>query len=168
MRMTRRVFMAIALSLVVAAPSTFAAGEADKVAVVDFAKIFQQMPETKQAQATMQVAAAPVQKEITRLNQDYQKSLNAYKAAKPAAKAQKESDVSQKAQALQKYQQEQGAIIQKKEQELIVPIQDKIKAAVKSIAQKEGFGLVLDKGVYVWGTPEHDLTFKVMDQLNIK
>ncbi|MEI8033680.1 MAG: OmpH family outer membrane protein [Chlorobiaceae bacterium] len=168
MRLTRRVLMAAVLSLAMATSSSFAAQDAAKVAVVDFAKIFQQMPETKQAQTTMQTAAAPVQKEIGRLNQEYQKAVASYKSAKPATKDQKEKDLNLKAQALQKYQQEQGALMQKKEQELIAPIQDKIKGAISSIAQKEGFSLVLDKSVQVWGTPDHDLTFKVMDQLNIK
>jgi len=39
---------------------------------------------------------------------------------------------------------------------------------VQAQAQKDGFSLVLDKSVMVYGSQEHDLTAKVMNQLNIK
>jgi outer membrane protein len=170
---SRRVILAVALCLVLVAPSSMAATQdAGKVGVVDFGKIIQQMPETKQAEASLQATTAPLQKELARLNMEYQKAVAAYRqqpANTPkAARDQKERDVNMKAQALQKYQQEQGSAVEKKQQELLNPIREKVLTAVKSIAQKDGFTLVLDKGAQVYGTPDHDLTFKVMNQLNIK
>ena len=170
---SRRVILAVALSLLLIAPPSMAATQdAGKVGVVDYGKIIQQMPETKQAETTLQATAAPLQKELARLNMEYQKAVAAYRqlpaTTAKAARDQKERDVHLKAQALQKYQQEQGPAVEKKQQELLTPIRDKVLAAVKSIAQKEGFTLVLDKGIQVYGTADHDLTFKVLNQLNIK
>jgi outer membrane protein len=170
---SRKVFLAAALSLLLVAPSTFAAtSEGGKIGVVDFGKIIQQLPETKQAETTLQATAAPLQKEIARLNTEYQKSVAAYRqlpaSASKAIRDQKERDVNLKGQALQKYQQEQGGAVEKKQQELLTPIRDKVLSAVKAIAQQDGFTLVLDKGAQVYGATELDLTFKVLDKLNIK
>jgi len=88
-----------------------------------------------------------------------------------AARDQKEKELNVKGQAVQKYQQDKfgrGGVVDKKEQELIAPIRQKALGAVQTIAQKEGFTLVIDKSVLVYGAAEQDLTFKVMNQLNIK
>jgi len=87
------------------------------------------------------------------------------------AREQKEKELNLQGQAVEKYQQEQfgrGGVVEKKQQELLIPIRQKVLAAVESIAQKEGSSLVLEKSIAVYVTPENDLTFKVMNQLNIK
>jgi outer membrane protein len=175
MTMSRRIIMAVALSLVLVAPRSFAAQESGKVGVVDSGKILQQLPETKQAETTLQTTATPLQKELDRLNQDYQKSVAAYRqqaaSLTKAARDQKEKELSLKGQAVEKYQQEKfgrGGIIEKKQQELLIPIRQKVLTAIESIAKKEGITLVMEKSASVYVAPEHDLTFKVMNQLNIK
>jgi len=175
MTLSRRIIMAVALSLVLAAPRSFAAQDSGKVGVVDSGKILQQLPETKQAEATLQSTAAPLQKELDRLNQDYQKSVAAYRqqaaSLTKAARDQKEKELSQKGQALEKYQQEKfgrGGIIEKKQQELLIPIRQKVLSSIESIAKKEGITLVIEKSASVYVTQDHDLTFKVMNELNIK
>ena len=154
LNMSRRIIMAVALSLVVAAPQSFAAQEAAKVSVVDSGKILQQLPETKQAEATLQTTVAPLQKELERMNKDYQKSVADYRQKAgswtKAVKEQKEKDLTLKGQAVEKYQQEnfgRGGVVEKKQQELLIPIRQKVLAAVESIAQKEGFSLVLEKSL---------------------
>ena len=175
MNVCRRIIMAVALSLVLVAPQSFAAQESGKVGVVDSGKILQQLPETKQAEATLQATAAPLQKELDRMNQEYQKSVAAYRqqaaSLSKSARDQKEKDLNLKGQALERYQQEKfgrGGIIEKKQQELLIPIRQKVLASIESIAKKEGVTLVLEKSASVYVTPEQDLTFKVMNELNIK
>ncbi len=175
LNISRRIIMAVALSLVLAAPQSFAAQEAGKVSVVDSGKILQQLPETKQAEVTLQATVAPLQKELERMNKDYQKLVADYRkkagSMTKTAREQKEKELNLKGQAVEKYQQEQfgrGGVVEKQQQELLIPIRQKVLAAVESIAQKEGFSLVLEKSIAVYVTPENDLTFKVMNQLNIK
>ncbi len=175
MTMSRRIIMAVALSLVLVAPRSFAAQDSGKVGVVDSGKILQQLPETKQAEATLQSTAAPLQKELDRLTQDYQKSVAAYRqqaaSLTKAARDQKEKELNLKGQALEKYQQEKfgrGSIMEKKQQELLIPIRQKVLSAIESIAKNEGITVVIEKSASVYVTPEHDLTFKVMNHLNIK
>jgi outer membrane protein len=174
--MSRRIIMAVVLSLVLVAPQSFAATpESGKVGVVDTGKILQLLPETKQAESTLQATASPLQKELDRLNKDYQKSVAAYRqqaaSLTKAVRDQKEKELNLKGQAIEKYQQEKfgrGGIIEKKQQELLVPIRQKVLSAIESIAKKEGITLVIEKSAAVYVTPDHDVTFKVMNQLNIK
>ncbi len=174
--MSRRIFMTAALSLVLVPPQTFAITQAGtKVSVVDSGKILQQLPETKQAEESLQAIAAPLQKELNRMNVDYQQSVAAYqqKAASltRTVRDQKEKELKLKAQTLEKYQQEhfgRSGTIETKQQELFLPIRKKVLAAVESIAIQEEVTLVLEKNSSIYVTTENDLTFKVLDKLNIK
>ena len=175
MNMSRRIIMAVALSLVLAAPQSFAAQEAGKISVVDSGKILQQLPETKQAEVTLQTTVAPLQKELERMNRDYQKSVADYRQKAGSltknVREQKEKELNRKGQAVEKYQQEnfgRGGVVEKKQQELLIPIRQKVLAAVESIAQKEGFSLVLEKSIDVDVTPDNDLSFNVLIHLYIK
>ncbi len=175
MNMSRRIVMAVGLSMMLVAPQSFAAQESSKVSVVDSGKILQQLPETKQAEATLQATAAPLQKELERMQLDYQKSVAAYRQqaasmTKPARDV-REKELGIKGRALEKYQQDnfgRGGVVERKQQELLIPIRQKVLAAVESVAQTEGFTLVLEKNIAIYVAPANDLTFKVMNQLNIK
>ncbi|MBV5302934.1 MAG: OmpH family outer membrane protein [Chlorobium sp.] len=176
MNISRRIIMAAALGLVLVTPQSFAVTQVGtKVSVVDSGKILQQLPETKQAEESLQAIATPLQKELNRMNVDYQQSVAAYqqKAASltKTMREQKEKELKLKAQALEKYQQDnfgRGGTIETKQQELFVPIRKKVLAAVESIATQEGVTLVLEKNSSIYVTTENDLTFKVLDKLNIK
>jgi len=172
MKQCRRLAAGLMLSIVVAVPSLQAAPAAGKVGVFDAQRIFQQMNGPRKAEAAMKAAAAPVEKEFQRQQAELQKSAEAYRAAQagmnPQTRALKEKDLNLKAQALQKYQQEKGAELNAKRKELLVPVQQKLDTAIQTVARNEGYSLVLDKQAMIYGTPESDLTFKVMNQLNIK
>lgn len=175
MTKSRRIIIGIVTSFVFAVPQTFAAQGAEKVGIVDAEKIMQLMPETKQAKAALDATIAPLQKELERMQVEYQKAVGAYKQqaasmAKPARDL-KEKELIQKGQAIEKYQIEKfgrGGVVEKKQQELLAPIRQKESAAIEAIAQQDGYGVVIDKNVALYVLPEHDLTYKVMNRLNIK
>ncbi|TLU84295.1 MAG: OmpH family outer membrane protein [Chlorobium sp.] len=171
-----RIVMLAVLSIMLTAPQSFAAtSTTQKVGVVDSGSILQRLPETKQAEALLQGTVAPLQQELERLNQDYQQSSAAYRqhfaSMKKTARDQKEKELALTAQSLQKYNQDKfgpGGVVEKKQQELLAPIRKKVLGAIESIARQEGFEIVLEKNISLYVTPEYDLTYKVMNQLNIK
>ncbi len=175
MNVTRRAAMAVALGFVLAAPQTFAAQSAEKVGVVDSGKILERLPETKQAEASMKAFVGPLQQELDRMQQNYQKAVLAYRQqagsmTKPARDA-KEKELTLQGQSIEKYQQEKfgrGGVVEKKQQEILTPIRQKVLGSIEAIARQEGVGIVIEKNVSLYATPELDLTFKVMNQLNIK
>lgn len=167
-----RIVTAIALGVLLVSPPVFSAQGAERVGIVDSGKILRLMPETRQAETTLQATATPVRKELDRMNQDLKNSIASYEQQKgtlaKAIRAQKEKELSVKAQSFQKYQQVNSDALEKKKQALFLPIRQKILNTIMSVAQKNGFSVVLEKGASLFVTPDHDLTFQVMTQLHIK
>ena len=167
-----RIITPVLLSIGLLAPIPLVAEAAERVGIVDSGKILQQMPETKQAETTLQSTAIPLRKELERMNLDLKNSIASYEQQKgtlaQAARTQKEKELTLKAQAIQKYQQVNSTVLEKKKQALFLPIRQKILTAIMSIAQKNGFSVVLEKGASLYVTADHDLTVPVMTQLHIK
>ncbi|MEI7824402.1 MAG: OmpH family outer membrane protein [Chlorobiaceae bacterium] len=163
---------AIALGMLLVSPPVFSAQGAERVGIVDSGKILRLMPETRQAETTLQATATPLRKELDRMGLDLKNSIASYEQQKgslaKAIRAQKEKELSLKAQNIQKYQQVNSSVLEKKKQALFLPIRQKIQNAIMSIAQKNGFSVVLEKGAALYVTPDHDLTLQVMTQLHIK
>ncbi|NTV02724.1 MAG: OmpH family outer membrane protein [Chlorobiaceae bacterium] len=165
--LSRRFIPAIAFCMMVAAPGAFAASGSQKIGVIDYGKIFQQMPETKAADQSLQAARNQTNSELSKLQSTLQNAVQAYqKAGKPNAT--KEKELRAQDENFRKAVAEKQGALAKKEQDLVAPIRQKIDAAVESIAKKEGYNMIFDKGARVYGDAEFDITFKVMDQLNIK
>lgn len=173
MAICRRTVLVAIAGFVVAIPSLQAAPvSAGKVGVVDIQNIFQQMPEAKQADATLKATAAPFRKEFDRQQAELQKEAGAFSSEGPSmskqARALKVKDLNLKSQALQEYQQEKMALMSAKRKELYTYVQKKLEAAVKTVADREGYSLVLDRQAMVYGASDDDLTIRVMSQLGIK
>jgi outer membrane protein len=172
---SRRAAMAVVLGFVLAAPQTYAAQSTEKVGVVDSGKILERLPETKQAEASMKAFVGPLQQEFERMQQNYQRGVATYRqqaaSMTKTARDQKEKELTLQGESLEKYQQEKfgrGGVVEKKQQELLTPIRQKVLGTIETIARQEGYGMVIEKNISLYVTPELDLTFKVMNQLNIK
>jgi outer membrane protein len=164
---SRRIVPAVAFCMMVATPGAFAASGSQKIGVIDYGKIFQQMPETKAAEQNLQTARNQTNAELSKLQSALQNAVQAYqKGGKPNAA--KEKELKAQDENFRKTVADRQNLLAKKEQDLIAPIRQKIDATVESVARKEGYNLIFDKAVRVYGDAEYDITFKVMDQLNIK
>jgi outer membrane protein len=163
-----RVVTAIALCMLVSIPGAFAAsGSPQKIGVVDYGKIFQQMPETKSADQALLAARNQTNSDLSKMQASLQSAIQAYqKAGKPNPA--KEKTLRDQEESFRKTVSDKQNALAKKEQDLIAPIRQKIDSAIESIAKKDGYSMIFEKGARVYGDAEYDITFKVMDQLNIK
>lgn len=108
--------------------TTYAAGAvASNVGIVNYQLLMSQHPDTAKAQETMDAAIAQ---------------------AKSDFDSQSANMNDQDKQAL--YQQFQQKLEQKK-QELLVPINDKVMAVVRSVAEAKGLTVIVDKGSIIYG-----------------
>jgi len=114
---------------------TYAAAPAANIGYVDFQLLMSQHPDTAAANTTMQAAVDQAKKDFD-------------------AKAASMND--QDKQALYNQLQQQLA---DKQQQLFVPIRDKVLAAVKQVADSKGLTIVVDKGVAIYGG--QDITTEV-------
>ena len=120
-----------------------------KVAHVDFQTLISQMPEFIEAQAQLQKLQNTYQTDLEQSAKEYQTKLQTY-----TADAQNQTDATNQArqkelagmeQNLQQYQQSAAQDVQKKQNDLIVPISEKARAAINKIAMSLGYEYVIDK-----------------------
>ncbi|NTU58181.1 MAG: OmpH family outer membrane protein [Chlorobiaceae bacterium] len=168
---SRTMLMAVSLGMFISAPSASAADVAGKIGVVDYGRIFQQMPETKSAEQAMLTARNQTSNELNKLQTALQNDVQNYlklKQKNGKGEPAKEKELQGREEKLRKLAAEKQTGLVKKEQELVAPIRQKIDGAVESIAKKDGYSMIFDRNVRVYGDAQSDITFKVLDQLNIK
>ncbi|NTU52474.1 MAG: OmpH family outer membrane protein [Chlorobiaceae bacterium] len=165
--MLRSLFIALSLGMFFSAPRTVAAENVQKIGVVDFGRIFQMMPETKAADQTLQTMKNQSSAELSKQQAAFQQAVQAYQKT-GKQNAAKEKDLRAQQENLQKSAMEKQNLLARKEQELVAPIRQKIEATVASISTKDGYSMIFDKNIRVYGDEQSDITYKVLDQLNIK
>lgn len=142
-----------------------------KVGFVNATSIFEQFSAAKEAQAAYE-------KEMTDLGNQVDVMEREIKAFADTLETRKylfsEDRLREKQQELQKRQDDYVRFRQdaemraaKRNEELTRPIVTAIEEAARSVAEKEGFDLVLDSaaGIVVYSKPELDLTDKVLQSL---
>lgn len=172
MSLTYTMITTLVLSLFISIPSAVAAPGSQKTGVVDVSKVISQMPETKKAENILKATSSQWEQSFKKMKTSYETALAGYqKKAKGMTKAQreqKEKELSQKLKELQKFQMDKfgpGGALDKKKAELFAPIRQKLIKTVQTIAQKEGFSVILDKQALIWGDSAHDITFKVINKI---
>ncbi len=168
---TRVLFMALLLGAFFTSHPAIAADGAQKIGVVDYGRIFQMMPETKAAERSMQTAKMQSSQELGKMKSSLQAAIQTYLQKKKKtgkADAAQERALQGREENLRKVAAQKSQALAQKEQTLILPIRQKIDAAVAMIAKKEGYNMIFDKNVRVYGDAQSDITYKVLDQLKIK
>lgn len=168
-------FVTALLSLFLLAGTAFGQGT-QKIGYVDTEKLIQQMPEAKQAEATLKKLTDQWEAEFGRLKKDYEDSIADYERKKTtmaaAAKQKREEELMKKGQTLQEFQVKKlgrGGELERKQAELLKPIRDKAMKAIEKVGKQLGYSIILDKGgmvsIVLYGDKANDITFKVLDEL---
>jgi outer membrane protein len=118
-----------------------------KVGYADIEYIFSQMPEFKTMEAELQSLQTQLKKQYDAKVAEYQKKLKEYQefgATVPdAVKQNSERELQQLGQNIQKLEQDSQADLQRKQSQLLEPIQVKIGKAIEDMAKENGFSFVL-------------------------
>jgi outer membrane protein len=164
--------LVVILSLILAANiSAFA----QKFAYVDTEYILGQIPEYKAAQSELDKVSVQWQKEIEAKYSEIDKMYKAYQAEQilltEDMKKKREADIVAKEKEAKELQKQKFGVdgeLFKKRQELVKPIQDKVYAAVKSIAEKGTYSAVFDKAsdlTMLYVSPKLDKSDAVLEQM---
>lgn len=130
--------------------STFSV-QAQRVAVVDIARILENMPEYKTAQKQLDELSATWRQEVNSEMDKIKGMYNKYQAELPLLneemKKKREEEITSKEKQVRDLQKErfgtEGTLFVK--EELVKPIQDKVYKAIDDYAKERGYDLVLDK-----------------------
>ncbi|MGB3946850.1 MAG: OmpH family outer membrane protein [Bacteroidia bacterium] len=154
--------------------STFA----QKFAYVDTEYILGQIPEYKAAQGELDKVSVQWQKEVEAKYAEIDKMYKAYQAEQilltEDMKKKREGDIIAKEKEAKDLQKQRFGVdgeLFKKRQELVKPIQDRVYAAVKTVAEKGTYSAIFDKSsdlTMLYVSSKLDKSDAVLEQLGYK
>ena len=149
--------------------------QAQKFALVDMEYILGNIPAYEQANKQIESASKQWQAEVDKLAQEAKQLFSAYQAKvetmSKADRQKSEEAVIAKEKAAsdlrRKYFGPEGEL-QKKQQQLLQPIEDQVYEAVKTIATRRGYAAVIDRASassILFASPDIDISDEVLDQM---
>lgn len=171
----KKIFLLIAVCFV----TVFSAqNQAAKFGYVDTDYIMSQIPEYKAAQTELDKTSVQWQKEIETKYLEIDKLYKAFQAdailLTDDMKKKRENEIINKEKEVKDLQKQRFGVdgeLFKKRQELVKPLQDKVYNAIKSVAEKNGLGFILDKSGQVsilYANSKYDKSDDVLTLLGYK
>lgn len=146
-----------------------------KLGYVNPMEIFNVMPEKATAETTLKTASDKYETEYKNLQTAFQKKLDDYdKADKDATtpqaiKDRHQQELQEEYQKIQNFQQTAAQDLQRQQEQLLAPIQQKLQDAIKAVGAEGGYTFIYDTSSLLYvGTGAEDLTAKVKAKLGIK
>jgi outer membrane protein len=148
-----------------------AAGE--KVGYIEIEKVISEMPEAKPIKDKLEKEARTAQSDLEKMQKEIKDSYEEYERKKammrPDEQKKKEEELQGKMQQLQQQGVSKREALQKREAELLKPVEEKISKTIEKIAQAQGYSIILNKGgvanTVLYGDKSNNLTFKLIDAL---
>ena len=146
-----------------------------KLGYVNPMEIFNVMPEKATAESTLKTASEKYETEFKNLQTALQKKASDYEAADKdattpqAIKDRHMQELQEEYQKIQNFQQTASQDIQRQQDQLLAPIQQKLQDAIKAVGAEGGYTFIYDTSSILYvGTGAEDLTAKVKAKLGIK
>lgn len=119
-----------------------------KIGYAEWEYIFGQMPEYKQIDNELKTHGAQLENQLKAKYTEYQTklaTLNGMPATTPEAiKKDKESELAQLQESIQKFQQDAQTSLQKKQTDLMAPVYTKVGKAIEEVARENGFSFIIN------------------------
>ncbi len=154
---------------------------AQKFGHIDTQNVIDGMPENKTAQEALEAEGKKIETQYQAMVTEYQSKLQAYQEniqladAAPekwstAIRSDKEQELMQLQERIQRFQESAQQSLQQKRSELFKPVMDKFDAAVKKVASTGGFVYVFDKNsvLFINEAISTDVTADVKKELGIQ
>lgn len=147
--------------------------KAQKFGYVNSQEILANMPEVKQAEATLEALQKQLQKKLqdgmTKLQQDYVVIQQKVERGELSPKQQEEEAKKLQDRQTQLAQEEQGMVeqIQKKRSDELSPILEKVNKAIADVAKEDGYQFIFEQGVLLYYDESQDVSAKVKAKLNM-
>lgn len=143
-----------------------------KIAIVNTAEVMQAMPEVADMQKQMQAMEAEYQKELKVMSDEYEKKYSAFIAQQDSLteniklrRMQELEDIQQRSQNFIQVSQQD---FQKKQTELMTPIQEKLRNAITAVGKENGYLYILDPQIVLFKSDAAiDATAQVRAKLGI-
>lgn len=172
-----RTLFIVVLTFVSAAAMSQTAPVAQKIGIADPAYIFSQMPIYKQIENEMKTHGDQLQAQAKAKYTEYETKLKAYQAGAAtmldAVRRDKETELTQLQENIQKFQQDAQASMQKKEADLMAPVNGKIGNAIAEVAKEHGYTFILNPqiqgsiDIILFDDEKYDISALVLKKLGV-
>lgn len=162
----KKMIMAIALVLPMVA-------SAQKFGHVNTQELFTMMPEMATVRAQMDTLQSQYESTLSMMNEELQTKYKDYQANQAtmtdAIRQMREQELNEIQQRIQTTYQIAEQDIQKKQQELLAPVHERMSLAIQKVGEKEGYTYIFDTATLVYIDPNAaDLMPAVKKELGIK
>ena len=162
----KKIFIAMMLILPMAV-------SAQKFGHINTQELFAQMPEVAKVKLQMDTVQAQYENQLASMNEEFQKKYQDYQAQEAtmadAIKQIRQQELQEMQQRIQLFYQTAEQDIQKKQQELLLPVHERMAKAIKAVGTREGYTYIFDSAAMVHiGDDAKDVTSDVKKELGIK
>ena len=146
---------------------------AQKFGHINTQELFAQMPEVAQVKLKMDTIQNQYETQLASMNEEIQKKVQDYQAQEAtmadAIKQIRQQELQEMQQRIQLFYQTAEQDIQKKQQELLAPVHEKMAKAIKAVGERENYTYIFDSAAMVHiGSDAMDVTPAVKKELGIK
>ena len=146
---------------------------AQKFGHINTQELFAQMPEVAQVKLKMDTIQNQYETQLASMNEEIQKKLQDYQAQEAtmadAIKQIRQQELQEMQQRIQLFYQTAEQDIQRKQQELLAPVHEKMAKAIKAVGERENYTYIFDSAAMVHiGADAIDATPDVKKELGIK
>ena len=135
----------IIIALMLALPML---ASAQKFGHINTQELFAQMPEMAQVRAQMDTVQSQYENQLASMNEEFQRKVQDYQAQEAtmadAIKQIRQQELQEMQQRIQLFYQTAEQDIQKKQQELLAPVHEKMVKAIKAVGDREGYTYIFD------------------------
>lgn len=162
----KKLIIAVLLALPVIA-------SAQKFGHINTQELFAEMPEVAQVKLKMDTIQSQYENQLASMNEEFQKKVQDYQTQEAtmaeAIKQIRQQELQEMQQRIQLFYQTAEQDIQKKQQELLTPVHEKMTKAIKTVGEREGYTYIFDSAAMVHiGADAVDATPAVKKELGIK
>ena len=160
----------IIIALMLIAPMALSA---QKFGHINTQELFAQMPEVNQVKQQMDTIQSQYESQLASMNEEFQKKYQDFMAQEAtmadAVKQIRQQELQEMQQRIQLFYQTAEQDIQRKQQELLAPVHEKMAKAIKAVGEREGYTYIFDSQAMVHiGNDAIDATSAVKKELGIK
>ena len=168
---TKRIVLFVVMVIVV---GLFGAGSAVaqlKFGYVVIEKVYTTYQPAIDAQKTMEAEQSAIQKEVTKMEEEIRSSQQQLEQQSLLLSEKAKQDRTKEIQAMllryNQYTQEKQQELAKRQEDLLTPVNDKIRAAIKKISDTEGYDFIMDSLNFLDVKEKYDLTDKILKELGV-
>lgn len=150
-------------------------GYSQKFAIVDSEYILQNIPEYQDAQNQLdeyaEIKQVEIEKKFSQIDALYRKYQADAVLLPEDMKRKREDEIISKEREVKKFQEEifgQDGLLFKKREELVMPIQERVYAAIEKVAALKNIAAVFDKSsgaMLLFSDPKLDISDEILDEL---